>query len=96
MKDDPRLLDCEFVGQVQIPFLERFCDQLDVVASAQSEDRFIAMNLINLLYKQEQTGENMICCLATALLIVVEQQVAAQKACIYKVPSIFTEAFNQP
>ena len=95
MKVDLRLLDLTFSGQVRTPFLERFCDQLDVVASAKSEDRFLALDLIDRLCEQEQSVEDMIRSLATALLIVVEQQVATQKACLHDIPSIFTTEFKQ-
>ena len=90
------LSDLPFAGQVGIASLERICDQLDMVASAQNEDRVVALELIDQLREQEQSCEDMIRSLATALLIVVEQQVAAQKACWHDIPSIFTTAFNRP
>jgi len=96
MNVDLRLQNFPSTGRVQVRSLERLCDQLDTVASAQGRDRAVALPLIDRLREQEQSREDMIRSLATALLIVVEQEVAAQKACLHDIPSIFTTAFNQP
>jgi len=95
MNVDLRTQDLSFTGRLQIRSLECLCSQLDSVASGQGEDRAVALRLIDRLREQEQTGEDMIRSLATTLLMVVEQQVAAQKACLQDIPSIFTTAFNR-
>lgn len=75
-------------------FLEAMCAQLDLFASAQGGDRAVATRLIDHLREQEQDGEDMIRLLATSLQIVAEQEVAAQKAGLDGLPSIFTDKFN--
>lgn len=94
MSSDLRLRDAPAVRQVQIRPLERLCDQIDMFASAQRGDRAAALLLIDRLREQEQSGEDMIRSMATALLIVVEQEIAARKACFHDIPSIFIRTFN--
>lgn len=79
----------------QTHYLENLCGQLDLFVSAQGGDRATAIRLIDRLRNQEHSGEDMIRVLATSLQIVVEREVAAQKACLQGIPSIFTDDFSR-